>query len=127
LHTLKNILKRYAAWIAKVPTPLGPWGVFALPRSMAFSMPVDAVVAGYVYHDRSRFLLYVAGFGRVGDGELGDLRHWLFGGETVLRESRRNDCQNHASFERHEFWAMFPRHASPTDTVQNVRLGSLSI
>jgi membrane protein YqaA with SNARE-associated domain len=80
-------------------------------------MPIDAVVAWYVYNDRSRFLFYVlmASAGST----LGCLVMYAigyFGGETLLRkripEARFNKI--HASFERHEFWAlMFPAMLPP--------------
>jgi len=119
LHTLKNILKRYAAWIAKVLAPLGPWGVFAIAAvdGSLFGMPVDAVVAGYVYHDRSRFLLYVL-LASAGSamGSLVIYGIGYFGGETVLRKRIPPErfAKIHASFERHEFWAlMFPAMLPP--------------
>jgi len=119
LHTLKNILKRYTAWIAKVLAPLGPWGVFAIAAvdGSLFGMPVDAVVAGYVYHDRSRFLLYV--FLASAGSAMGSLVIYgigYFGGETVLRKRIPPErfAKIHASFERHEFWAlMFPAMLPP--------------
>jgi membrane protein YqaA with SNARE-associated domain len=119
LHTLKNILKRYTAWIAKVLAPLGPWGVFAIAAvdGSLFGMPVDAVVAGYVYHDRSRFLLYVL-LASAGSamGSLVIYAIGYFGGETVLRKRIPPErfAKIHASFERHEFWAlMFPAMLPP--------------
>ncbi len=119
MHTLKNILKRYAAWIAKVLAPLGPWGVFAIAAvdGSLFGMPVDAVVAGYVYHDRSRFLLYVL-LASAGSamGSLVIYGIGYFGGETVLRKRIPPErfAKIHASFERHEFWAlMFPAMLPP--------------
>ena len=41
---------------------LGIWGVFviAFADSALLGMPVDFVVATYVYHDRKRLILYVA-------------------------------------------------------------------
>ena len=119
MHTLKNILKRYTAWIAKVLAPLGPWGVFAIAAvdGSLFGMPVDAVVAGYVYHDRSRFLLYVL-LASAGSamGSLVIYGIGYFGGETVLRKRIPPErfAKIHASFERHEFWAlMFPAMLPP--------------
>jgi membrane protein YqaA with SNARE-associated domain len=119
LHTLKNILKRYTTWIAKVLAPLGPWGVFAIAAvdGSLFGMPVDAVVAGYIYYDRSHFLLYVllASAGSA-TGSLVLYGIGYFGGETLLRKrmSRERFAKIHASFERHEFWAlMFPAMLPP--------------
>lgn len=80
-------------------------------------MPVDAVVAGYVYYHRASFLFYVL-MASAGSA-LGSLVVYAigyFGGEAVLRkripEARFNKI--HASFERHEFWAlMFPAMLPP--------------
>jgi membrane protein YqaA with SNARE-associated domain len=119
LHTIKNILTRYAAWIAKVLAPLGPWGVFAIAAvdGSLFGMPVDVVVAGYIYHDRSRFLLYVllASAGSA-TGSLVLYGIGYLGGEKVLRKRMPPErfAKIHASFERHEFWAlMFPAMLPP--------------
>ena len=119
MHTLTNILKRYAAWIAKVLAPLGPWGVFAIAAvdGSLLGMPVDAVVAGYVYHDRSHFLIYVL-LASIGSamGSMVIYGIGYFGGETVLRKRIPPErfAKIHASFERHEFWAlMFPAMLPP--------------
>jgi len=119
LKTLKNILRRYTTWIAKVLAPLGPWGVFAIAAvdGSLLGMPVDAVIAGYVYHDRSRFLLYVL-LASAGSamGSLVIYGIGYFGGETVLRKRIPPErfAKIHASFERHEFWAlMFPAMLPP--------------
>ena len=119
LTALKNILKRYTTWIWKVLAPLGPWGVFAIAAvdGALFGMPVDAVVAAYVYNDRRHFLFYVV-IASAGSA-LGNLVMYAigyFGGETVLRKRISPDRFNriHASFESHEFWAvMFPAMLPP--------------
>ena len=89
LTALKNILTRYTTWIWKVLAPLGPWGVFAIAAvdGALFGMPVDAVVATYVYNDRPHFLFYVV-MASAGSA-LGNLVMYAigyFGGETVLRK-----------------------------------------
>jgi membrane protein YqaA with SNARE-associated domain len=119
LTALKHILKRYTTWVWKVLAPLGPWGVFAIAAvdGALFGMPVDAVVAAYVYNDRPHFLFYVL-LASAGSA-LGNLVMYAigyFGGETVLRKRISPDRFNriHASFERHEFWAvMFPAMLPP--------------
>ncbi len=119
MTALKHILKRYTTWIWKVLAPLGPWGVFAIAAvdGALFGMPVDAVVAAYVYNDRPHFLFYVV-LASAGSA-LGNLVMYAigyFGGETVLRKRISPDRFNriHASFERHEFWAvMFPAMLPP--------------
>jgi membrane protein YqaA with SNARE-associated domain len=119
LNSLKNILKKYTAWIWKVLAPLGPWGVFAIAAvdGSLLGMPVDAVVAGYVYNDRPHFLFYVV-MASAGStlGSLVIYAIGYFGGEAFLRKRipQERFAQIHASFERHEFWAvMFPAMLPP--------------
>jgi len=119
LKTIGKILKRYTAWIWGLLAPLGIWGVFliAFADSALLGMPVDAVVAAYVYKDRSHFLLYVV-LASLGSA-LGSIPLYLvgyLGGEKVLRtripEERFQKI--HRSFDHHEFWAlMFPGMLPP--------------
>ena len=98
---------------------LGIWGVFviAFADSALLGMPVDAIVAAYVYSDRRRLLFYVlmASLGSaVGSIPLYLIGYW--GGEKVLRKhiSEERFLRIHRSFERHEFWAlMFPGMLPP--------------
>jgi len=102
-----------------VLAPLGPWGVFAIAAvdGSLFGMPIDAMVAFYVYRDRPHFLFYVV-MASAGSA-LGSLVIYgigYLGGETVLRKriSEERFNQIHASFEQHEFWAvMFPAMLPP--------------
>lgn len=119
MHTIKHILKNYTAWIFKVLAPLGPWGVFAIAAvdGSLLGMPVDAVVAGYVYYHRASFLFYVL-MASAGSavGSLVVYAIGYFGGETVLRKRISEERFNriHTSFEQHEFWAlMFPAMLPP--------------
>ena len=91
--------------------PLGIWGVFAIAAvdSALLGMPVDAVVVGYVYNDRKRFVFYV-GMAALGSA-LGSIPLYLIGylgGEEVLRKriSAARFNKIHRSFERHEFLAL---------------------
>ena len=119
MHALKNILTKYTAWIFRVLAPLGPWGVFAIAAvdGSLLGMPVDAVVAGYVYYHQAGFLFYVL-MASAGSA-LGSLVVYAigyFGGEALLRKRIPEERFNriHASFERHEFWAlMFPAMLPP--------------
>jgi membrane protein YqaA with SNARE-associated domain len=130
LKTIGHILARYTAWIWHLLGPLGIWGVFvvAFADSALLGMPVDAVVAGYVYADRRHFLLYVAlaSFGSaIGSIPLYILGYW--GGEKVLRKriSEERFQKIHASFERHEFWAlMFPGMLPPPTPFKIFVLGA---
>jgi membrane protein YqaA with SNARE-associated domain len=119
LNAIKHILQRYTAWIWKVLAPLGPWGVFAIAAidGSLFGMPIDFAVATYVYNDRRHFLFYVI-LASAGSA-LGSLVIYAIGyfsGETVVRKRipAERFAKIHASFERHEFWAvMFPAMLPP--------------
>lgn len=98
---------------------LGIWGAFviAFADSALIGMPVDFVVASYVYQDRRRILLYVA-IASLGSA-LGSIPLYIIGyigGEKVLRKrlSEERFQKIHRSFEQHEFWAlMFPGMLPP--------------
>jgi len=119
LKTIGHILARYTAWIWGLLAPLGIWGVFvvAFADSALLGMPVDAVVAAYVYQHHSRFLLYVV-LASLGSA-LGSVPLYILGylgGEKVLRKriSEARFLRIHRSFEQHEFWAlMFPGMLPP--------------
>jgi membrane protein YqaA with SNARE-associated domain len=119
LKTIGHILARYTAWILHLLGPLGIWGVFvvAFADSALLGMPVDAVVAFYVYQNHRRMLLYVI-MAAVGSA-LGSIPLYIvgyLGGEKVLRKriSGERFQRIHRSFEQHEFWAlMFPGMLPP--------------
>ncbi len=119
MKTIGHILARYTAWIWGLLAPLGIWGVFvvAFADSALLGMPVDAVVAAYVYRDHGHFLLYVV-LASLGSA-LGSVPLYILGylgGEKVLRKriSEARFLRIHRSFEQHEFWAlMFPGMLPP--------------
>lgn len=119
MKTIGHILARYTAWIWGLLQHLGIWGVFAIAfaDSALLGMPVDAIVAAYVYHDRGRLLFYVT-LAALGSA-LGSIPLYLIGyagGEKVLRKriSEERFQRIHRSFEQHEFWAlMFPGMLPP--------------
>ena len=61
MKTLKAIYNRYSNAIFHALQPLGMFGVFALAfiDSAAIGMPLDPVVAWYVYNDKLHFWAYV--------------------------------------------------------------------
>ena len=73
MKTLKAIYNRYSNAILHALQPLGMFGVFALAfiDSAAIGMPLDPVVAWYVYNDKLHFwahvLLAASGFGADGN------------------------------------------------------------
>ncbi len=119
MKTIGHILARYTAWILGLMKVLGIWGPFviAFADSALLGMPVDFVVATYVYQDRRRMLLYVA-MASLGSA-LGSIPLYIIGylgGEKVLRKriSEERFLKIHRSFEQHEFWAlMFPGMLPP--------------
>jgi membrane protein YqaA with SNARE-associated domain len=101
---------KFTAWIAFLKT-LGGWGVLALAAidSAAIPMPLDAVMAGYVYSNPSRAWLYAIA-GAVGSA-LGCLLPYYLGragGELfLLRRINQAKLQRiRDRFERQEFLAL---------------------
>jgi len=109
---------------------LGIWGVFVITfaDSALLGMPVDFVVATYVYQDHKRMLLYVT-MASLGSA-LGSIPLYLIGylgGEKVLRKRLTEErfLKIHRSFERNEFWAlMFPGMLPPPTPFKVFVLGA---
>ena len=111
LETLKHIVTRYVVFLWALLKPLGSWAVFAVAGidSAFFGVPLDPVVATYVYQSRSHALLYplmAAAGSAVGCVILYFIGYK--GGEVLLlkRMSRAKFERIRASFDRHEFWAL---------------------
>ena len=98
---------------------MGPWGVLFISAmdAAAIGLPMDPVIAIYVYNKPSAFLLYVV-MGATGSALGSCILYWIGyeGGEKLLRKkmSPERFDKIHASFEKHEFWAlMFPSMLPP--------------
>ncbi len=130
MKSIGHILARYTAWILGLMKVLGIWGVFviAFADSALLGMPVDFVVATYVYQDRARLLVYIA-MASLGSA-LGSIPLYIIGylgGEKVLRKriSEERFLKIHRSFEEHEFWAlMFPGMLPPPTPFKIFVLGA---
>ena len=130
MNKIKHFIHKYGQWIQHALAPLGPWGmlVFAAIDGSFLGMPLDAIFVGYVYHDRAHFLLYVL-LAAVG-GALGSSVIYAIGytgGEVLLRKrlSPERFQKIHASFDRHEFWAvMFPAMLPPPTPFKAVVLAA---
>lgn len=102
--------------------------VVAFADSALLGMPIDAVVAAYVYNDRPHFYVYVL-LASLGSA-VGSIPLYVIGylgGEKVLRKriSEERFLRIHASFERHEFWAlMFPAMLPPPTPLKIFVLGA---
>lgn len=130
MNRIKHFVYAYGEWIKHVLAPLGPWGMlaFAAVDGSFLGMPLDAIFVGYVYNDRRRFLLYVL-LASLGSA-LGSIVWYVIGyagGEVLLRKrlSPEKFAKIHASFERHEFWAlMFPAMLPPPTPFKIVVLAA---
>lgn len=119
MNTIKHILTRYTTFFWALLKPLGAWGVLAAAALDGgfIGLPVDAVVAGYIYQDRTRFLLYV--FMAATGSALGSIVIYVIGytgGEEFLRKrmSPERFEKLHSAFNEHSFWAlMFPAMLPP--------------
>lgn len=130
MHTIKAIFKRYSAWIWSLLAPLGPWGVFAFAAvdGSLMGMPLDAIVASYVYVNPRNLLFYVV-LASAGSAVGSSVIYLIgyYGGEKVLRKriSEERFARIHASFEKHEFWAlMFPAMLPPPTPFKLFVLGA---
>jgi membrane protein YqaA with SNARE-associated domain len=116
---LKHLLNKWTLLILAVLKPLGIWGVlgFAFVDASFLGMPVDPIVAGYVWAHPSRLVLYCA-MAAAGSA-LGSIVIYVIGyksGEVLLvkrmGEKRFNKIK--AAFNRHEFLAiMLPSMLPP--------------
>ena len=130
MKTIGHILLRYKLWVMSLLSVLGGWGVFviAFADSALLGMPVDAVVATYVYQNHQRMLFYVV-MASLGSA-LGSIPLYAigyYGGEKVLRKriSEERFLKIHRSFEQHEFWAlMFPGMLPPPTPFKIFVLGA---
>ena len=119
MHTISHFLARYTNFIWGLLQPLGSWGVFAIAAidGSLLGMPLDPVVAGYVYQSPHKFLLYVV-MASAGSA-VGSIVLYVIGykgGEVLLqkRMSAQKFENMRRSFDRHEFWAlMFPAMLPP--------------
>jgi membrane protein YqaA with SNARE-associated domain len=121
LNTIKHILTRYTAFLWILLKPLGAWGVFVIAGldAAAVGLPMDVVVAGYVYQNRARFLLYVL-MASAGSA-LGSIVLYLIGytgGEAVLRKriSPERFEKLHRAFDQHPFWSLMVPAMLPPPT-----------
>ena len=116
---MKHLLNKWTLLILAALKPLGIWGVlgFATVDAAFLGMPLDAIVAGYVWTNPHRLVLYSA-MAATGSA-LGSILWYAMGykgGELLLvkriGEKRFNKIKH--SFERHEFLAiMLPSMLPP--------------
>ena len=116
---MKHLLNKWTLLILAVLKPLGIWGVlgFAFVDASFLGMPVDPIVAGYVWAQPHRLVLYCA-MAAAGSA-LGSIVIYVIGyksGEVLLvkRMGEKRFNQIRAAFDRHEFLAiMLPSMLPP--------------
>jgi membrane protein YqaA with SNARE-associated domain len=111
LKTIKHMLSRYTAFLWALLKPLGAWGVLVVAAidGAFLGLPVDAVVAGYIYQNPARFLLYAL-MASVGS-TLGSIVIYVIGykgGEELLRKRipPARFERIHNAFDKHPFWSL---------------------
>jgi membrane protein YqaA with SNARE-associated domain len=111
LKTIKHILSRYTAFLWALLKPLGAWGVLVVGAvdGAFIGLPVDAVVAGYVYQNHGRFVLYAL-MASAGSA-LGSIVIYVIGykgGEELLRKRipPARFEKIHEAFDKHPFWSL---------------------
>ena len=130
MKTIKHIISAYGKWIWGLLAPLGIWGVFAIAAVDAafMGLPMDAIVAGYIYKDPGRFWLYVL-LASAGSAA-GSIILYVIGytgGEVLLRKrlSPERFEKIHASFNKHEFLAlMLPAMLPPPTPFKAIVLSA---
>jgi len=91
--------------------PLGVWGILVVAALDGgfIGLPMDAVVAGYVYGDAAHFYKYVV-IASLGSA-IGSIVVYVIGykgGEELLRKriSAARFEKLHAAFDKHPFWSL---------------------
>ena len=125
LKKLVEFFTKYRFWLLGILKPLGFWGVgcISLIDSAAIPVPIDLIIAGYIWTDKKHFYLYV--LAAAAGSSLGGLLPFLLGrvgGELFLM--KRIDRQKYERlrdrFERQEFLAMMIPSMLPPPTPWKV-------
>jgi membrane protein YqaA with SNARE-associated domain len=121
LKKLLLLFSKYKIWLLALLKPLGFWGAgcIALLDAAAFPVPLDLIIAGYVWADKKHFYLYV--LTAAAGSAIGGLVPFLLGragGELFLmkRIDRARFEQLRDRFEKQEFLAMMIPSILPPPT-----------
>jgi len=121
LKKLIHLFNKYSIWLVALLKPLGFWGAGAIAfvDAAAFPVPLDLIIAGYVWADKKHFYIYVivAALGSA----LGGLVPFLLGragGELFLmkRIDRARFEKMRDRFAKQEFLAMMIPSILPPPT-----------
>ena len=118
MRTLWKLVLRWKIALLLFLKPLGFWGVgvLAVIDASSIAVPMDLIIAGYVWNDRRHFWLYAI-IGALGAavGALVPFYIGRTGGEWVLlkRVKRSKYDQLRARFDRHHWLAVLVPAAMP--------------
>jgi len=121
LKRLAALFLKYKLILLAALKPFGYWGIgaIAILDSSSIPVPMDLIVAGYVWSDRRRVVLYVL-MAAIGSAIGGLLPFFLgrAGGELFLlkRIDRKRYEQLRDRFERQEFLALLIPSTLPPPT-----------
>ncbi|MEO5936406.1 MAG: VTT domain-containing protein [Terriglobales bacterium] len=130
MNSLKHLFNQYTAFFAGVLAYLGIWGVLVIATVDAIIpvIPLDPVIAAYVYKDPGRFWLYCL-MGAVGSAVGSLVPYWIgrAGGELFLLKridrKRLEDMR-----DRHEkgefFFIMIPSMLPPPTPMKLIILAA---
>lgn len=118
--TLKHFLQKTVAWLLRVLAPLGLFGVFvvALIDSSSIALPLDPLVAGYVYQSSAWFAVPILAALGSAIGSLVIYGIGLKGGEMLLEKRIPKERLERIRdrFERQEFLAVMVPAILPPPT-----------
>ena len=121
MKKILHLFVKYKIWLLAVLKPLGFWGAGAIAfvDAAAFPVPMDLILAGYVWADKKHFYFYV--IVSAAGSALGGLVFFLLGragGELFLmkRINRARYEQLRDRFEKQEFLAMMIPSILPPPT-----------
>lgn len=121
MKTIQHWIARYTAFLWALLKPLGAWGVFAIAAvdSAFVGMPLDPVVASYVYLNPKLFWLYAI-MGAAGSS-VGCIVLYLIGymgGEMLIerRIGKERFDKMRTRFEEQEFFALMIPSMLPPPT-----------
>jgi membrane protein YqaA with SNARE-associated domain len=121
MKKILHLFDKYKLWLLAILKPLGVWGVggIGFVDAAAIPVPMDLIIAGYVWADKRHFYLYVL-LASAGSA-LGGLVSFFLGragGELFLmkRINRARFEQLRDRFEKQEFLAMMIPSILPPPT-----------